>query len=369
MKFSISTSFYKRSDKVQHLYQQILDQTYTNWEWIVTDDFSEEKNAEQLLKEICNKDPRVKYYQQSRKKECFYNPQRGASGDIIVMLDSDDYAFPALLETYKHFFEKHPEITGISCLSYTINERGEFVEIQGGGSYKSGIAPTFNYTPMSRAFKNIYPEFDNGVMKWYQNDTNIVRHMEYLGKWLYLPRTLCEYYYSQDTVSRTGRSDEDWYDVERERLFIESKFPTLHDSDKCSQFLYYLPVEDIARDFATGIFNKATTRQNILYIKSDIKPYEKQLLKELFFNHNIYFDYNLNIKFDEIIVSLNQVTCENLLQITQTLLETNKDTFIKFKLDTRVNPNFEQVNELIGSLYGSWGWISGGYEVYFITAV
>jgi len=63
MKFSISTSFYKRSDKVQHLYQQILDQTYTNWEWIVTGIFSEENSAREKLLEICAKDSRVKYYE------------------------------------------------------------------------------------------------------------------------------------------------------------------------------------------------------------------------------------------------------------------------------------------------------------------
>ncbi len=87
MKFSISTTFYKRSHTVEYIYKQILDQTYTNWEWIVTDDFSEENNAEELLKEICNKDPRVKYYQQSRKKEIFWNPQKGSNGDVVVVLD------------------------------------------------------------------------------------------------------------------------------------------------------------------------------------------------------------------------------------------------------------------------------------------
>ena len=369
MKFSISTSFYKRSDKVDNLYQQILNQTYTNWEWIVTDDFSEENNAEQLLKEICSKDPRVKYYPQVRKKECFYNPQRGASGDIIVMLDSDDYAYPKLLEIYYNFFQKHSDVMGISCLSYTVNADGEFVEIQGSGNYKSGDHPTFNYTPMSRAFRNIYPEFDNGVLKWYQNDTNIVRHMEYLGKWFYLPRTLCEYYYSEDTFSRKDRPSKDWEDVTRERMFIESKFPSLQDNDRCSQFLYFLPVEDLARDFATGNFNKQTIPQNVLYINSEVKIYEKQLLKELFFDHNLYFDPSLDIKFDEIIVSLNSSTIDNLPEITKLLVKSNPSTFIKFRLDTRTNNDLDQIKKLIRSLYKSYGWKNCGYEYYFNTAV
>jgi glycosyltransferase involved in cell wall biosynthesis len=369
MKFSISTSFYKRSDKVQYLYQQILDQTYTNWEWIVTDDFSEDNNAEQLLKEICAQDPRVKYYHQSRKKECFYNPQRGSSGDIIVMLDSDDYAYPKLLETYYNFFTKYSEIMGISCLSYTINEHGIFVEIQGSGIYKSGDFPTFNYTPMSRAFRNIYPEFDNGMMKWYQNDTNIVRHMEFLGKWFYIPRTLCDYYYSKDTFSRKDRPSEDWDDVTRERMMIESKFPSLHDENKCSQFLYFLPIEDIARDFSIGDFNRSNTRKNILYLNSDLKLSEKQLLKELFFDHTIYFDLNKNIKFDEIIIATNETTFVDVQDTILTLKEINKNTYVKMRLDIRNNISVTQVQDFLISLFNSYGWKNCGYEYYFNTAV
>ena len=122
MKFSISTSFYRRSHLVEKLYQQILDQTHTDWEWIVTDDFSDYNNAKDLLLEICSKDPRVKYYEQSRKKECFYNPQRGTTGEIVVQFDSDDYSYPRILEVYNHLFLKHPDVAGISCLSVNVNE-------------------------------------------------------------------------------------------------------------------------------------------------------------------------------------------------------------------------------------------------------
>ena len=230
MKFSISTSFYRRSHLVENLYKQILDQTHTDWEWIVTDDFSDYNNAEEILREICAKDPRVKYYNQSRKKECFYNPQRGCTGDIVIQFDSDDYAYPKILEIYNHFFLKHPEVAGISCLSHTVDANGNWIEIQGGGTYDFENSPTFNYTPMGRAWRNIIDEFDNGILKWYQNDTNIVRHVETKGKWLYLPRVLYKYYYSQDTFSREpGRTAEQFADIENERLFIESKFPYLNN--------------------------------------------------------------------------------------------------------------------------------------------
>ena len=39
MKFSISTAFYRRGHLVEEIYYQILNQTHTDWEWVVTDDF------------------------------------------------------------------------------------------------------------------------------------------------------------------------------------------------------------------------------------------------------------------------------------------------------------------------------------------
>jgi len=46
MFISVSTSFYKRAHLVEKVYEQLKQQTFTNWEWVVTDDFSEENSAE-----------------------------------------------------------------------------------------------------------------------------------------------------------------------------------------------------------------------------------------------------------------------------------------------------------------------------------
>jgi glycosyltransferase involved in cell wall biosynthesis len=369
MKFSISTSFYKRAHLVENLYQQILNQTHTDWEWIVTDDFSEENNAEDILKTICEVDSRVKYYQQSRKKECFYNPQRGTTGDIVVQFDSDDFAYPRLLEIYNELFLKHPDVAGISCLSHTVDANGGWIEVQGGGSYEPENQSKFSITPMGRAWRNIIHSFDEGELNYYQNDTNIVRYVETKGKWLYLPRVLYKYYYSFDTFSRMpGRSEEEFAKIEAERLFIESKFPELNTPDKLSLSLYYLPIQNQSRDFSMADFNLSTTRKNILYIKEGIKVYEKQLLKELFYDHDLYFDYNLALKFDEIIISLNVETLDKLQDIKNILVESNKDTFVKMRFDTRINYD-KNVHETLNNVFGGFGWCHTGYESFFNTAV
>lgn len=368
MKFSISTSFYRRAHLVEQIYQQILDQTHTDWEWVVTDDFSPYGNAEEILKAICLKDPRVSYYRQSRKKECYWNPQRGCIGDIVIQFDSDDFAYPRLMETYNHFFLKHPEVAGISSFSHTVDSGGGWVEIQGGGNYTPGETSTFNFTPMGRAWRNIIPEFDSGDLQWYQQDTNIVRHVETLGKWLYLPRVLYRYYYSVDTISREPRSDEQNTLVERERLMIEKKFPWLHNPDKTTQSLYFLPIFRQARAFANAEFNLASTRQKILFYKTGLKVYERQLLKELFWDHDLYFDLDLEVRFDEIILLVDDSLSQQIPSLRERLSVFNKGTLLKLSLDTREASSevlFEQMNQT----FEGYGWVLGGYEMYLNTAV
>jgi glycosyltransferase involved in cell wall biosynthesis len=361
MKFSISTSFYKRGHLVESVYQQVLDQTYTNWEWIVTDDFSEENSAKEKLLEICSNDPRVKYYEQSRKKECFYNPQRGATGDIIVMFDSDDYAYPKVLEVYHHIFTKHPEVAGISCYAFT-HYNGELAMAPEPWMFNSSV---FGLTPMCRAFKNIFSEFDSGILLYHQNDTNIVRHIETIGKWLYLPRTL--YYYNQsdlNSISRRTVSIETLHDIERERLYIENKFPELHHQDKLSTYTYFLPIMDLSRTLSLGDFCKSKEQKNILLIKSDIQLWERQLIKELYYDHNLYFNYNLNQNFDEIIVEVNNNILEKLFEIKHTLSISNPGTRIIFRNSVC---DFNLVENKIMEIFGScWRGVLRN-ESFFIT--
>ena len=371
MKFSISTSFYKRGHLVESVYQQVLDQTYTNWEWIVTDDFSEENSAREKLLEICAEDSRVKYYEQSRKKECFYNPQRGATGDIIVMFDSDDYAYPKVLEVYHHMFTKHPEIAGISCYSHNINNGwfdGVYPYYEPNGLFNSNA---LGEIMMCRAFKNIFIEFDDGILKSHYNDLNIIRHIETIGKWLTIPRTLMNYdktgFFTNSTYDPNTQLyyfEKDKYSKE-EHSFIENKFPHLYDLNRYSSFSYYFPILDVSRTLCFGEFNKSLGTKNILLINPVIKLYQKQLLKELYYDHNIYYDYTLNQKFDEIAVEINDITIELLPEIKQILSQSNPGTRIYFRKLDHYDSNI--LYPKLQEIFGGVGHHTLGYESFFIT--
>jgi len=351
MKFSINTQFYNRGHRVEKMYEQILDQTYKNWEWIVTDDFSEFDSAEEKLIEISNKDPRVKYFRQSRKKECLYNPQRGCSGDICVTFDSDDYAYPTLLENYAHFFEKYPQVSGISCLTRELNYENSFLSPypyinSNCDCYNSS---TFDLRPDFRSFRNIYPNFDEGMMNSYYLDINIVRHMELIGKWFLLPLTLGDYYISQDSWSKKIITLEEFDNNEKERLKIDNQFPHLKNLNNCSILPNYFPIHDLTRCFYLSKFNLSKNKNNILFISSGLTPYKRMLLKELFWYHNLYFDYDPNLTFDDIVINIDQ----DIINELPDLITKIRSQYSNFSMNLYIshkNMDIQEVEKVIYSI-------------------
>ena len=353
--FTISTSFYKRVDWVEHIYETLKAQTYPFWEWVVTDDFSEELSAEVKLKEIARIDPRVRYYTQSRKKELFYNPQYGSTGNIVMQLDSDDTIYANLLEQYVKYFKEDPELMGITCGHIMKKELKTFVSIS---AYGLEDRCNIDFAPMARAWKNTIPHFDySGELHGYQNDTNIWRQVEARGKVLFIPRELYNYNYSGDSISKIKYSPEQNRALEEERLRIEKRFPQLNDGNTCTFDLKYLPIDRLSWSLYGADFNQSLESKNVLLLKTDIKPYEKQLLNELFYDHSLHFNVDSRESYDEIVAYLNEDTynylCENFVWIKEKF----KDTTFRFFIDDRY---FNQTDEKLG-IFGTWSfWKSGG---------
>jgi glycosyltransferase involved in cell wall biosynthesis len=354
--FSISTSFYKRGDWVDFVYESIKTQTYPFWEWVVTDDFSEENSAEERLKEIVAQDPRVKYYKQSRKKELFYNPNYGCSGNIVMQTDSDDLIYPNLLEIYAKYFEEDPELMGITCGHILKSNLDTFVAVS---ATPLKERQNLDFAQMARAWRNVIPFFDlNGELNWYQNDTNIWRQVEARGKVLFLPRELYAYNYNEiDGISKVKYSWENNQSIEKERIRIESRFPVLNEQEKCTFDLKYIAIDSLTWAFYGAQFNSSTTRKDVLFIKSDIKTFEKQLLNELFHDHSLHYNVGKRDKYDEIICYLNKETYDWVKDNIEMMREKFSGTSFRFYY---TDVEFKPTNEEL-FIFGDWSfWATGG---------
>lgn len=104
MKISILTPTYNDSETIEETLQSILEQTYTNWEWIVINDGSTDNINEvmQTLIDKYNITDKVKYIEQENGDQlnALLNGVQYVEGEYLFILHSDDLLPSA------DFFEK-----------------------------------------------------------------------------------------------------------------------------------------------------------------------------------------------------------------------------------------------------------------------
>lgn len=88
--------------------RSVRGQTYQDWELIVIDDGSTD-GTKDLMSFWCSEDRRIKYFRREENKGIAFSRNEGiqeATGDIIVVMDSDDLMIDKRLELIAQAFEK-----------------------------------------------------------------------------------------------------------------------------------------------------------------------------------------------------------------------------------------------------------------------
>lgn len=109
---SVFTSAYKSKEKIQRPYVSLLNQTYTNWEWVIVDD-SDDDDVTYKENLLSLDDPRIRRYRQDYGNGYIGATKRYAAslctGEILVEVDHDDELTSDCLEKIVNAFKKHPE--------------------------------------------------------------------------------------------------------------------------------------------------------------------------------------------------------------------------------------------------------------------
>lgn len=105
MKVSIITATYNSLPFIKETYSSILSQTYTDWEWCITDDCSKDGTYEYLLQlSLIDKRIIVQRNKTNEGAAVARNLSLSAStGDYIAFIDSDDLWTPEKLERQLNF--------------------------------------------------------------------------------------------------------------------------------------------------------------------------------------------------------------------------------------------------------------------------
>lgn len=143
IKISIITATYNSEELIKSTYESIVSQDYKNWEWLVTDDCSND-NTWSILEIISRNDPRVTIYKNDTNSGAAVsrnNSMLHAKGDFLSFIDSDDLWLNGKLKRQLDFMESNKvdfSFTAYELIDQHGNKLGKSVDANQEGyfSYK-----------------------------------------------------------------------------------------------------------------------------------------------------------------------------------------------------------------------------------------
>lgn len=123
-KVSICVPTYNNIDEVKHLVESALEQSFTDYELIITDD-SVDDAIEDYVLTVADKDSRIKYSHNRPGLGHIFNWNaaiRRATGEYIKIMFSDDwFTYEDSLEKLVNMLEEHPECDLAFCNSMQVS--------------------------------------------------------------------------------------------------------------------------------------------------------------------------------------------------------------------------------------------------------
>lgn len=124
-KVSVIIPSYNHQQYVKKAIESVLEQTYQNFEIIITDDGSKDKSVEQIQQ---LKDKRITLFQFARNRGAslaMNNCIKHAKGEYISVLNSDDLYLPKKLEAQVNFLNENKKVGAVFALPKFIDQRGK----------------------------------------------------------------------------------------------------------------------------------------------------------------------------------------------------------------------------------------------------
>lgn len=142
-KISIIMPVYNGEKYLHTAIKSIIDQTFTDYEFLIMDDGSTDRTA-QILESYAKKDRRIKVF--THKNQGIVRSLNAlamhAKSDLIARIDADDIAYPKRLEVQYKYMKSHPQtvLLGTPCIVFRDD------------SPKTGISDAFAEDTINRWF-------------------------------------------------------------------------------------------------------------------------------------------------------------------------------------------------------------------------
>jgi len=306
-KISFVTTFYNAEAFVDELAESIFSQTLADWEWVITDDWSED-GTKSKLDDLLAIDKRIRYIDQESKQEIYWNPHKYAKGDIICTIDADDVIVPKTGEVICHFYDKFPEVqcihtsgnhylenfdghTSFTNASFCRMDKYDSI-LQKHGIYlknESGYERLGEMFGRIRAYRNPGPDFDfndgDYQMGKHEDLAKLLR-LEEIGVPFFLNRTLYKV-----RLREEGSNSGSWKDYGGDTEF--EKMRETADKRRGQSFKHFPKYDGICEELFAFLYsnlNDEIDKKNVSCLGFELDSKQQELVKEVYFDHNMKFE-------------------------------------------------------------------------------
>jgi len=126
-KVSVIMASYNHEKYVSQAVQSVLDQTFQDFEIVITDDASQDHTAAEIGKFT---DRRIRFFQLPSNRGQFVATNhclRRAQGEYVAILNSDDFFLPQKLEEQVRFLDTHPDVAAVFTQARIVDDQGRRV--------------------------------------------------------------------------------------------------------------------------------------------------------------------------------------------------------------------------------------------------
>lgn len=150
---SVLMGVYNCADTVHQSINSIMEQTFTDWEFIICDDGSKDNTAS-IIEEYTKKDPRIKFIRNDKNRGLSYTLNHCleyATGEYCARMDGDDICSKDRFQIQVDFLDSHPEYGFVSSLMTRHDEGGVYQRPEQTESYAPTIKDFIKGSPYCHA--------------------------------------------------------------------------------------------------------------------------------------------------------------------------------------------------------------------------
>ena len=203
-KISVIMPFFNVEQTIKRAINSILNQSLTDFEFILIDDGSEDKSLE-VAKEF--NDPRIKIVSVKHQgiSKCLNLGIDLAVGKYIARMDADDYSYPKRFEKQFYYLEQNPDI-GVLGTNFRVvdNDKSYIEQTVHSPSLEDMLKRTPFGHPTVMIRKSVLDEYNfrYSTEYCYAEDLDLWTRMASVTKFANLQDILLDYYLNQSSVSK-----------------------------------------------------------------------------------------------------------------------------------------------------------------------